>query len=413
MANIFAQQSGNWSATSTWQGGVLPGPNDVAIANGFTVTVDQDITVQRIRNNLGTTGGFFQITTVGGGVTRNFITTNGITSDDVGANDILLISANGGVINLGSSSIQVFSNFSILRITGRDLEVISTGNISSTNAKALTIDTPTCDVQFNDVSYSGSSFCVQLFASNLTGRRGKITFRNVSNSAAFGGTTISLSGSVDCTVLNVTASLQTNPSSTTISVSNNASLTVLGNVTAGNGTSNAIALNGNAGQSFIDVRGSVTASATRRAIYISNNNGAISSLRVSGPIVNSAFRQAIFSPILDISGGAGVQTSWTLFNTLGNPVVLRSHHTGSPEPSNVRKGVSYGPNNQIVGTMEVPAPQSVSLGVPVDGAVGSAVLSGDDVLNSEIAPGVAIKTRINNIATVSSTGEQLKAALEP
>jgi hypothetical protein len=49
--------------------------------------------------------------------------------------------------------------------------------------------------------------------------------------------------------------------------------------------------------------------------------------------------------------------------------------------------------------------------VPVDGELGTAVLTGDAVFESEIAPGVPIKTRINNIATISSTGEQLKAGL--
>jgi hypothetical protein len=393
---------------------VLPGENDVAIANGFIVTVDQDVIVQSIRNNLGTTGGRFEISSLSNNASRNFITTAGISSVRVGAADILTISANGGTVNLGSSSITQSSTLNLLTISGVGVKVISTGNISSTNSTALTISS-VCEVRFNDLSYSGASFCVAVdIFSNATYpdySRGKLIFRNVSNSSNFGGTTLRLSGPVDCRVLNVTGALQSNSSSTTVSVGQNASLTVLENVVAGNGTSSAISITGNSGSGVVDVEGSVTASNTSRAIYVSNNNNALFQVRVKGPIIDSPTRKAVFSPALTIYGGEGLQTSWTVYDTLGNPVVLKNYHEESPEPSNVRRGVVYGPNNQIVGTMEVPHPNSVSLGVPIDDTTGNAILSGEDVLNSEIAPGVPIKTRINNIATISSTGEQLKAGL--
>lgn len=60
MATITAAATGNWSATGTWVGGVLPGPGDVAEANGFTVSVDQSITCTRLTN---TGGGSFNVTT--------------------------------------------------------------------------------------------------------------------------------------------------------------------------------------------------------------------------------------------------------------------------------------------------------------------------------------------------------------
>jgi hypothetical protein len=134
--------------------------------------------------------------------------------------------------------------------------------------------------------------------------------------------------------------------------------------------------------------------------------------RFRGPIVNNLKKPALdVLSLLMYNNNQGLQTSITVYDTLNNPVELKNYHVGSPEPQKVRDGVVYGPNNQLVGIMKVPDPNSVSVGVPVDGEFGTAVLTGQAVFESEIAPGVPIKTRINNIATISSTGEQLKAGL--
>lgn len=63
MAIILAAKSGNWTSSSTWTGGTIPGSGDVAVANGKTVTIDTSVTCQEIRNDTtgsATAGGFFQ-----------------------------------------------------------------------------------------------------------------------------------------------------------------------------------------------------------------------------------------------------------------------------------------------------------------------------------------------------------------
>lgn len=50
MATRFAVATGNWSNTAIWDNGALPSSDDIIHANGFTVTIDQDITVASLRN---------------------------------------------------------------------------------------------------------------------------------------------------------------------------------------------------------------------------------------------------------------------------------------------------------------------------------------------------------------------------
>lgn len=69
MATILAAQNGNWSATSTWIGGVVPTTGDVVVANNRTVAIDVNVTCTEVRHD--TTGG----ATAGGGFTLN----NGVT----------------------------------------------------------------------------------------------------------------------------------------------------------------------------------------------------------------------------------------------------------------------------------------------------------------------------------------------
>jgi hypothetical protein len=48
MPIAIAQTSGNWSSAATWFDGYIPQAGDFVFANNFTVTIDQDFTVERI-----------------------------------------------------------------------------------------------------------------------------------------------------------------------------------------------------------------------------------------------------------------------------------------------------------------------------------------------------------------------------
>jgi hypothetical protein len=50
MANIVAAKTGNWSDPTVWVGGVLPGANDIAITDNYTITIDQNVTCTKLSN---------------------------------------------------------------------------------------------------------------------------------------------------------------------------------------------------------------------------------------------------------------------------------------------------------------------------------------------------------------------------
>jgi hypothetical protein len=54
MAVIIASGSGNWSSATTWRGGVIPTSGDDVYSNAFSITVDQDIDIGSLNNNVTT-----------------------------------------------------------------------------------------------------------------------------------------------------------------------------------------------------------------------------------------------------------------------------------------------------------------------------------------------------------------------
>jgi len=434
MANIKAAQSGNWSSTTTWQGGVLPGPDDIAIANSFTVTIDQDIAVQTLSNSTfgtSTAGGFFQITTVGDGVTRNATMSLGLgTTTYVGAvGGLLRISATSGTVDLGSTNIQggSVSNFNALLISGSNTTVKTLGNVSTPSASTaqsilFASGANNCTLIVNNVETRGircQGFLNTVQANNVnsstTGLTGSsievfatdsVIRANVATGGSANNTPAIASSGRGNQIYVDTVVGGPGVGQSSINLGSQNQLAVVREVYAG--LRPGISLSSTNIQTRVIVTGAVFASSSSPAIVSSSFDAF---LKIKGPYVDSAERCALqcvkFYPYETI----GLQTSMNMYDSTGTALTLSTYHSDSPPPSDVRKGVEYGPNNQLVGTMSVPDPMSVVLGVPVDDTVGEAVLTGESVLESEISSGISIKTRINNIATISSTGEQLKAGV--
>jgi hypothetical protein len=416
MANIKAQASGNWSDPSTWSGGVLPGLNDIAIANGFVITIDQDIQIQRLSNTTfgsSTSGGYFLVSSIPEEVVRNISASEGLgdvsgahASGSAGQFGLLTVTAASGTLNFGDTNIKggaaTFSNAVLVLTTDSDITITCSGDISgNTGGSGHGIDfRATMGTLIVEDVYGGTS-------SSSNGIVSRAVFFKCKNVYGSVGSAVRSTDANQVIEIDNVTSLGSNAA---VSIEGTFSaVTVFGEVVGSSTNVGGIGVRATGDNSVLDFQAGVYAGT--EAFAVTSTTSRILT-RFRGPIVNNLKKPAldVLSLIL-YNNDEGLQTSIMVYDTLNNPVELKNYHEGSPEPQKVRDGVVYGPNNQLRGMAKVPDPNSVSVGVPVDGELGTSVLTGDAVFNSEIAPGVPIKTRINNIATISSTGEQLKAGL--
>jgi hypothetical protein len=168
MATRRAVANGNWSATGTWNGGVLPGNGDTVYSNGFTVTIDQNITIGGANNPLVSAGSFvsgqwYEITSVG---------TTSFTGIGASANTVGIVFLATGV---GSGTGQARARATISTATNAAAGA-TTGGGGFTMSTTYNMD---CDIR------AGTSVCLTLSGSNNA---------TISNAIVIGGTTASSHG---------------------------------------------------------------------------------------------------------------------------------------------------------------------------------------------------------------------------
>jgi hypothetical protein len=440
MATARAIANGNWSATSTWNGGVLPGNGDTVYANGFNVTINQDILIGGANNptvNAGSfvSGQWYEVLFVG---TTSW---TGIGAASNTAGTIFLASGVGaGTGNAralatlttasntaagatgGGGSFAMSSPFAITT----DLRAGTTTCLSVTGATALTLD----GLRVVGGSAAGAHGCN--YAGTTTCTLGNGTFTGGSNGTAIALNNAS-SGTVNvsasCTFTGgITGSAFNNASSGTVNVSASCTFTA-----GGSGT--AIALN-NASSGTVNVSASCTFTAgSAGSSSHCFQNTSTGSVNVSAPctfmagnsvtcfalnssltgtviISQGTFTASAFSSAMGVGNtAADVRLSgdfldhwsgwkavsgakWRLGTapTLGQTRYALAGTTdsyftmfgsdfgtfGNPIAADVRTGVSYGGGN-LTGTCAVPAAGSVALGVPVDATTGTAVLTPEAV----------------------------------
>lgn len=365
MAVRYAVATGLWSAPATWDGGTLPAPGDSVHANGFTVTIDQDIDVERISNAANApalaNGGFL------------------ITSIPAGGRVLACDIYNGS----GTSTLT-----------------------SSAPSGTLTVGT-IYGGSSNSAAFSATTGLIDLVATAVVGGTGTNGRGVVASSIASITATLALSGfatntsaiesSAPSPVITVTTAQVGNNSGHAITTSG-ASVIVVGEALGGAGTGAGVNTSGpatiTAGRAIASGGAGILSSNANAIIDVlgecraSNSNYAVNALtclnvRVRGPLYHAPNnRVPVYAPFLMVH--AGEETVWEVRDESGGvaggaPVVLSNYVANSPAPENVRAGVAYGPDGTLTGTAVLPDPSAVAAGVPVDDEVGTAALLLTDV----------------------------------
>ena len=317
MANILAAANGNWSATGTWVGGVVPTGGDNAYSNGKTITIDVNAAAAKVstvaENGSSGGGGFtlsngFTLTAYCDGGTSTCITLDGANSAAIVGN------VNGGT---GTNCYGAYNN--------------STGTITITgNVKGGT--GANCPGTYNNST-------------------GTITITgNVT-----GGTSANCPGAY-------------NHSTGTI--------TITGNATGGTGTNCYGAHNNSLGTIYL--KRAVGNDCGPGGVSLYSNYGAYNNL-ASAPFYIEEIEYGANgqTPTLGVFFLTPASTNRAILTrydrtkkTLVDPDVAGYDY---PDESDVRKDIAYATGR--IGTCAVPIPGNVDLGIAVDDTVGTAYLT--------------------------------------
>ena len=421
MPNRWPINSGNWSNSAIWSGSLIPTASDDVFLNNQTVTLDQTIIVRSINNTA--TG-----SAIAGGQLNIFSDYN-ITATPTG------ISSNGAIVTGGYIKYYNTGSISIIATflqTLNTLENVNGGTINITgdvrlpsngiaNGRTITnrangvinilgnITCPGNTTSGNNAVLNSSNGNVNIIGNVIGGNNGAGPHGIVNNSNGIitvtgnvvGGsvtTTYGINNNSTGTV-NVTGNVNGSAFSTNTFGINNASIGTV------NVTGNSIAASWPAIASttagIINVIGQLQASPTANAV---SSTSTTATNVFSGPFINSGSRNAIYC--YNVRLYDDVTTRYTIgvsgsTNTIS--LVSPDQVTGVPSGSNVRAGISFGPGNELTGSMQVPNPQSVSIGVAVDNTVGTAITKPEDLWNFALTSLTASNSIGQRLASTSTS----------
>lgn len=400
MAVRYAVATGNWSNTTTWNGGTLPTSADDVYSNNFTVTIDQDINVLTLRNT-STTG-----VTAGGSFVINdsvTITTTNSTDGFVVQTGITLLTYNG----TGNCTV-IGKNTSFLSYAvGTYYLILHTG-------------TGTVNLIGDFVLHARNRYYVVYVLNNgILNFTGNVYLASGANEIR--SSFIALVGAAS------TAYITGNINTTTTSVGAytyalfgalNGRMYITGNLLMGY-----VPIISSGETSLLSVIGTITKDVTgtlnESLPAISRTSTSAINL-FSGPFVCSKYG---FLPIQcarmhliptansyfefrdETTNGAVSPGAIAPATRLVSPSTI----IDAPSTSDVRYGVTYSLGSQT-GTLRMPTSNQVAYGIPVDNTTGSAVLTPDAVWNylvSNITDSGSIGSRLKNVSTPQIMGAQI------
>jgi hypothetical protein len=348
MATITSAASGDFTAGSTWVGGVAPGPGDIAVAaSGHVIAIDADVAVTEIRQ----TGGQFRMgnertltANIGQGLNTTLVVTLStwgmIVGNIIGPGTAG--SAAGAVSHAGAGTLYIVGNV--------------TGGTFGTGRNGIQASGPVSVVGVVRGGDGATNFGI-----SMTGANAPLT----------------VVGAIDSTL---GPGVATTASSGTV--------TVTGDVTGGTFTgAHGISQTANNAAKIVSIVGRVTAGTpgagiVSHGVLDSNTSGGWT--EVGGSLIDSpAGDTAVYARrfrCIEIANTIR-QHSNAVGYPNGDPVTYGSLDyipNNIPLPADVRQGTDYGPI-PWTGTMAVPPADSVAFGVPVDAGTGTAVVRLSDV----------------------------------
>lgn len=471
MANVYAVSAGNWSVAARWNTGALPTAADDVYANGFAVTIDQDITVVSLqtRSNTGiAAGGSFTASStrtinasVYAGSTTCLVLSGTSLTFNVNAPTIQGANAGSNIQGISVSAITSNVNITATNVSGGSLTVgnangincMGTSNTYVLNCTNITGGSGSGNGNYGiNFSMTAGTPSVTLISTTITGGS------NGSNNFGFGiinsvAMTYTISGNVVSG--NSTSSVTISPSATT-------TINWTGNVTGGTGGSSIYGINCTGTLWTLNLTGDVTGGSggtTVYGIYHNSANGVVNVIGTSygGAASNGCYNNSTgtlrvrttqaSSTYAGIWGNVSTATTTfesAVFATNGqspfqgfcklkagsNNYITCQKESGTltlidtanvanglPAASDVRLGTSYNFGN-TTGTCAVPTASQVSSGIAVDNTTGTAVLTAAnvkasvwDIAASSLTTSNSIGERAKNMATTQDVGNLITSLI--
>lgn len=365
MAIRYAVASGNWSSTATWNGGTLPASTDDVYANNFTVNIDQTITVNSLKKISNASpviaaGGKFVVTAA-----ATVTITAGILAADhaTGAAALLEITAGTASVTVNSSVVSgAASGREGVRITGQTGTVTFNGNLTS-----------------GDTGLTGTAYVLHVASACVLNLTGTVSVPSTTGSPALyvaAGATVTVTG-------NVTAGQQNAHGVAIPAAGASANVTVTGIVTGGT-QQGAYGVHVNATGARATIIGEIRGGAgtTAYGLYIQLGGARVDALLKWGSLGAAPIHGVSTAPQFMRTGANLGMESASDDNfpaATGAAITIQRYTTGNPAPADVRSGTTYGPGGTSTGTLAVPPAASVAAGVPVDNTVGTAAVKLSDV----------------------------------
>jgi hypothetical protein len=379
MATIIASKAGNWSDTTVWTGGVLPGVNDYA-STAFAITLDQDITVLGLRFT--TTAGVIIIT---GSTNRtmNLTATDAFTYSNTNPiNSSYIVITNTATTNInsyfpltgsnsGTKTINCNSNGGTVNIVATD-GLLYNGDATTRQSTPILFGGSSSNQTVNITGNLVSNSLYQFFLT-MAGTNNTVNFiGDIGTSSTSTQSNFNMLNGTNCT-LNITG-------------------TIIGNA--------AQCITGLNSTVKVNVNGIVQGQSTGNLIELTTGNALVT---FSGAVTNLNDFEAFYCKNLRLKNGVETQKTYQT-QVLNQNKTMYSSATGigMPFATNVRNGVTYGDASQFSGSMIVPTPSDVRVNVPTDNTVGTGDLTAEDIWNK----------LTSEITTSGSIGKLLKDNLD-